>query len=158
MYKRLADGTIHNIAAPLWNWGQFYIQIVDTILDGSWNNRENISKEQAINYWFGFSSGAINVILSQNISYYSRKMAFLFQQGIENGTINPFCGELRSQTGLIQDAGGGSQLTNDQIIHMNWLNDNIIGSLPDPSQLTDTIHSTMERSGVQGIPTAEEQK
>lgn len=158
VYKRLADGTIRNIAAPLWNWGQFYIQIVDTILDGSWNNRENISKEQAINYWFGFSSGAINVILSQNISYYSRKMAYLFQQGIENGTINPFCGELRSQTGLIQDAGGGSQLTNDQIIHMNWLNDNIIGSLPDPSQLTDTIHSTMERSGVQGIPTAEEQK
>lgn len=158
VYKRLADGTIRNIAAPLWNWGQFYIQIVDTILDGSWNNRENISKEQAINYWFGFSSGAINVILSQNISYYSRKMAYLFQQGIENGTINPFCGELRSQTGLIQDAGGGSQLTNDQIIHMNWLNDNIIGSLPDPSQLTDTIHSTMERSGVQGIPSAEEQK
>ncbi len=155
VYKLLADGSIQNLAAPLWNWGQFYIQIVDTILDGSWNNRENISKEQAINYWFGFSSGAVNVILSQNISYYSRKMAYLFQEGIETGSIDPFLGELHSQAGKIQNEDKSSRLTNDQIIHMNWLNDNIIGAIPDPSELTETIHSTMQKSGIQNITVAQ---
>ncbi|MCC6093830.1 MAG: BMP family ABC transporter substrate-binding protein [Eubacterium sp.] len=155
VYKLLPDGTIFNIAAPIWNWGQFYVQIVDTVLDGSWNNRENISKEQAINYWFGFSSGAISVILSQNISYYSRKMAYLFQDSIRNGSLDPFWGELHSQTGTISDAQGNTCLTNDQIIHMNWLNDNIIGSIPDMSLLTDSIHPTMQRSGVQSAATGE---
>ncbi|MGN0361881.1 MAG: BMP family ABC transporter substrate-binding protein [Bilifractor sp.] len=155
VYKLLPDGSIFNIAAPIWNWGQFYVQIVDTILDGSWNNRENISKEQAINYWFGFSSGAISVILSQNISYYSRKMAYLFQDGIKNGSIDPFWGELHSQEAKIQDENGNARLTNDQIIHMNWLNDNIIGAIPDISLLTDSIHPTMQRSGVQSAAAGE---
>ncbi|MGN1390102.1 MAG: BMP family ABC transporter substrate-binding protein, partial [Bulleidia sp.] len=101
----------------------------------------------ALNYWYGMSTGVIDVVLSDQLSYYTRKMVQLFRKSIISGSLNPFEGELRSQDGLIQDAKAG-KLPNEKIIEMNWLNDNIRGSIPDPDELDERAERVMEISGI----------
>ena len=93
------------------------------------------------------SAGVIDVVLSDQLSYYTRKMVQLFRKSVMEGSLNPFAGELRSQEGLIQDARAG-KLPNEKIIEMNWLNDNIRGSIPDPDELNERAKRVMEISGI----------
>ena len=49
--------------------------------------------------------------------------------GIVEGSINQFGGELHSQDGVVQ-IEGFPPLPSTQIVEMNWLADNVIGSIP----------------------------
>lgn len=147
VYRYRSDGSVENLAAPMWNWGRFYERIVRTVLNGSWEARELTKGEQAVNYWWGMDAGVIDVIMSDKLSYYSRKLVNTLKKAVSARTLNPFDGELRSQEGLIQDADS-PQLTNDEIIRMNWLNDNVVGSIPDMSELYEEARGTILVSGV----------
>ena len=140
-------GEIFNLAAPMWDWGKYYELIVRTILDDTWNAREIARPDQALNYWWGMQSGVIDVIMSERTSYYSRKLVKTLKGALVADTLNPFDGELRSQTGLIKDADS-PRLSNMEIIEMNWLNDNVIGSLPEMDELDESAIDTIKVSGV----------
>jgi len=45
------------------------------------------------------------------------------------GSINPFGGELHSQNGVVQ-IEGFPPLPSTQIVEMNWLADNVVGTIP----------------------------
>ncbi len=147
IYMLQPDDTIINLATPVWDWGKYYELIVQTILKDTWPETETFKKDQALNYWWGMSAGVIDVILSSHLSYYSCKMVNGIKESLLTGAIHPFAGELHSQTGLIQDAEAG-RLSNEQIVSMDWLNDNIIGSLPAPEELSDAGIKAFLASGV----------
>ena len=71
----------------------------------------------------------------------------MLRNGLTAGTLNPFDGELRSQTGVIKGADS-QRLTNLEIIQMDWLNDNIVGSMPVMEELSDGAKETVQVSGV----------
>ena len=155
IYRYGSDGQIYNLAAPVWDWGKYYEIIVRTILNGTWEARELTSDGQAVNYWLGMSSGVIDVIMSDKISYYSRKLVNTLKQAVCAGSLSPFDGELRSQDGVIK-AADAPRLTNEEIITMNWLNDNVIGSIPDVGELYEDAKETVQVSGVKAAePSAE---
>ena len=155
IYRYGSDGRIYNLAAPVWDWGKYYEIIVRTILNGTWEARELTSDGQAVNYWLGMSSGVIDVIMSDKISYYSRKLVNTLKQAVCAGSLSPFDGELRSQDGVIK-AADAPRLTNEEIITMNWLNDNVIGSIPDVGELYEDAKETVQVSGVKAAePPAE---
>ena len=155
IYRYGSDGRIYNLAAPVWDWGKYYEIIVRTILNGTWEARELTSDGQAVNYWLGMSSGVIDVIMSDKISYYSRKLVNTLKQAVCAGSLSPFDGELRSQDGVIK-AADAPRLTNEEIITMNWLNDNVIGSIPDVGELYEDAKETVQVSGVKAAePSAE---
>ena len=155
IYRYGSDGRIYNLAAPFWDWGKYYEIIVRTILNGTWEARELTSDGQAVNYWLGMSSGVIDVIMSDKISYYSRKLVNTLKQAVCAGSLSPFDGELRSQDGVIK-AADAPRLTNEEIITMNWLNDNVIGSIPDVGELYEDAKETVQVSGVKAAePSAE---
>ena len=147
IYQRDGQGGVFNLAAPVWDWGRYYELIIETILDGTWNAREIARPDQALNYWWGMQSGVIDVIMSEHISYYSRKLVQVLRNGLTAGTLNPFDGELRSQTGVIKGADS-QRLSNLEIIQMDWLNDNIVGSMPVMEELSDGAKETVQVSGV----------
>ena len=62
-------------------------------------------------------------------------------------SINPFEGELRSQTGVIKDPDS-PRLSNSDIINMNWLNDNIEGTIPSFEELTEKAQMTVKANGI----------
>ncbi len=126
---QMVNGRVHNLALPVWNWGRYYALIVQGLLNGSWQEPVDASRPQAVSYWYGMSSGVIGLRLSDGLPYYSRKLVDQLTQGIERGVLDPFAGELRSQTGVVQPAGS-PRLREQDVVSMDWLNDNVEGVLP----------------------------
>jgi hypothetical protein len=93
------------------------------------------------------NSDVLDLVLSSRIPYSSAKMISLMKEGLIKGTLNPFSGELRSTEKLIQDSHAG-RLSNEQIIRMDWLNDNVIGVIPEFHELNESGRKLSKVSGV----------
>ena len=147
---RLENGEPRNLAMPLWHWGKFYEQLIRTIMNGTWKYDDNKEEMKAINYWWGISSEVVDVICSQNLPIGTKRLVDLLKGTIGRGEFNPFTGILYSQKGIIQSDTKGS-LSSEEIITMDWLAENIIGSIPTQQELKDQAKAVTLQSGVETI-------
>lgn len=137
-----------NIAMPLIHWGKFYEQLIRTIMDGTWKYDDTPSSEKkAINYWWGMSAGVVDVICSQNIPIGTKRLIELLKKVISSGEYSPFHGILYSQTGVVQ-SDPDRTLTPEEIVTMDWLAENIIGSIPKNWELKEQAKSVISQQGV----------
>ena len=150
LFKIDEAGNAINLAAPVWDWGKYYERIVGTILRGTWNARELVRNNRSLNYWWGMQAGVIDVILSKKLPYSSVKLIEILKNGIVSGTLSPFDGELRSQTEIIR-AADDAPLTSEEIIKMDWLADNVVGTMPVIGELRDSAKQTVSVSGVDTV-------
>ena len=134
IYRLEADGSRTVLAAPIWHWGRYYELIIKSVLNGLWDSKDLVRDDKALNYWYGMKSGVVDIIMTRNVSYYHVKLIAALRKGIEEGTFSPFGGELHSQNAVIRRADQ-PPLSTHEIITMNWLNDNVIGSIPDAARL-----------------------
>ena len=147
LYEMGEDGPVH-LAAPLLRWGNVYTALARRVLDGVWE-KEKPKDNQAMNYWWGLSADAVDIILSQKLSYYSGKMIDTFRRAVASGELTPFGGELRSHAGTVREAGD-PPLTGEEIISMNWLCDNVDGEIPPMTAFDAASRETLLLSGLQG--------
>lgn len=143
----LENGEPHNIAMPLWHWGKFYEQLIRTIMDGTWKYDDN-DGIKAINYWWGLSAGVVDVIHSQNLPIGTRRLVQLLKDNITRGEFNPFSGILYSQNGMVQ-SDPDRTLSPEEIIRMDWLAENVIGSIPAQKELTEQAKPVTQQSGLE---------
>lgn len=127
-------GVSFRLAAPVWNWGSLYEDLVRSVLIGAWKNDGNQNETQALNYYWGMSSGAIDVAVSGRLPSGTQRLVKLMQNEIASGNFLPFSGPIYGQDGSCKVAAGQS-LTPDEIIKADWLPDNVVGELPDVSAL-----------------------
>lgn len=146
----MEDGEPHNLAMPLWHWGKFYEQLIRTIMNGTWKYDDDPSDLQAINYWWGMSSGVIDVICSQNLPIGTKRLVDLLKKVIASGEFSPFTGILYSQDGIVQD-DPGKTLTPEEIITMDWLAENVIGSIPKAEELKEYYRPVFSQQGVEQV-------
>lgn len=146
LYRINDDGSISNLAFPLWDWGKYYELIIKQILDGTWDD-DPVDGTKALNYWWGISSGVIDVILSPHLPYQSYKLIDLIKQAMERNELNPFYGEIWEQGPKKVKGFGTPKLSNEEILTMTWLNDNIFGCLPVESELNHEAKAAVEVSG-----------
>ena len=132
---------------PLWHWGKFYERLVRTIMDGTWKYDDKSDSKKAINYWWGMSSGVVDVICSQSLPNGTKKLVGLLKDTISRGEFNPFSGVLYSQSGIVQ-SDPNSSLSPEQIVTMDWLLDNVIGSIPKEEELQEQARSVISQQGV----------
>ena len=78
----------------------------------------------------------------------TKKIVGVLRQDIIDGSFNPFDGELRSQEGIVRTQQD-PPLTSNEIIMMDWLNENIIGEIPVIASLTEEAQETVKFSGVE---------
>ena len=74
-------------------------------------------------------SGVIDVTLSDKLPEGLKHLARILRSGLQNGTINPFRRRLVAQDGTVIN-DGSRELTPEELLHMDWLCDNIEGSIP----------------------------
>lgn len=141
----MEDGHPRNLAMPLWHWGKFYEQLIRTIMDGTWKYDDNPTK--AINYWWGMSSGVIDVICSQYLPIGTKRLVDLLKSTISSNVFNPFAGILYSQTGVVKSDPNGSLLP-EEIMTMDWLAENVIGSIPKKEELKEQAEPVMKQQGI----------
>lgn len=134
----------YNIAMPVWNWGIMYESLVRSVLKGTWKNAEN--GNHGLNYYWGMSSGAIDVIFSQKIPSGTRQLIWILMNQIKSGVFCPFSSEIIDQDG-IQRNEDANVMTPEEIVNIDWLTDNIIGSIPEISALDEGCHELIEQLG-----------
>ena len=122
------------LAAPVWNWGSLYESLVRSVLIGAWKNDSNDDETHALNYYWGMSSGAIDVACSSRLPSGTQKLVHLIRERITEGEFEPFTGTIYGQDGLCKVEERQS-LTPAEIIAADWLPDNVIGEIPEVSEL-----------------------
>ena len=133
-----------NIAQPLINWGTYYKKLISSILDGTYSKAS--AKDKATNYWWGISSGVLDIHLSKEVPYPTKKLVSMLEDAIRKETFDPFEGELRSTEKQIKGPFSG-KLSYEQIITMHWLNSNVIGIIPEYGQLSQKGKEVYELTG-----------
>ena len=146
LYRTGEPGGI-SLASSIWHWGKFYHPILQTIVNGRWSRSLPVSDGDSINYWWGISSGIIDVICSKSIPARSRRLMELVKDQIVNGSFQIFSGALYDQEGILRSPGA-AELSPAQIIHMDWLASNVMGRLPSPEELDTEAAQMMETQGI----------
>lgn len=146
LYELKGERLVH-LAMPVWNWGVFYEKTVRCILNGTWKRETGKGKNESLNDWWGMSSGMIDVICSNHLPSGTAQLIELLKQSICSGTFNPFSGMIYSQDGLVHTDLSGS-ITAEEIVTMDWLADNIIGSIPTMDELVDDAKPIVQVQGV----------
>ena len=121
------NGSLLSLGSPVWMWDKFYEHVVESVLNGTWD--QGTGNDKAINYWWGMDSGVIDVALSKNLPEGLRQLAWILRKGLQSGTIDPFKRLLVAQDGTVINDGSRS-LTPEELLHMDWLCNNVQGSIP----------------------------
>ena len=124
VYKIVNDREVY-VGASHYNWGKYYLQIVSSVLNGMWDINELTQKHLAANYWFGLSTGVVDVRIP-SINKQTEKMLNFFKDAVINGT-DPFEGELVDNRGNVRTFDG--KITPGDVLKIDWLYENIDGEL-----------------------------
>ncbi len=140
-------GEIVNIATLIPQWGPFYQTMIERLLNGTFNAAEN--RENATNYWWGLSSGILDVAFSNRFDPYAMRLIHHYQEELKENSFSPFEGELRDQSGALR-CEADRRLTPAEILCMDYLADNIIGSFPGPEEMIPTALPLVKLQGIHG--------
>ena len=138
------DGRFNPIGNPLWEWGKYYEKVIRSILSGTWDSNRS---GHAVNDWWGISSGVIDLELSENLPEGLKALANILQEGLRNGTIDPFKRKIVDQQGNVINTGSRS-LTPEELIHMDWLCSNVKGRIPGYDELLPVGKSMVRVLGI----------
>ena len=145
LYRKLEDGTVENIAMPVWHWGKFYERIVRNICQGI--DTEAMKGKKAVNYWWGLSADVVDLIMSTKLPVETQRMVTTFKEMISKDLFEPFADELKDQKGKVRNQKGRN-LTPEQIITMDWLLDNVIGKIPELEELEEGCEPIVKAQGI----------
>ncbi len=140
------DGSYYPIASPYWHWGKVYEKLVRNILSGVFDEL-NADESHAVNYWWGMQSGAIGVIVDDSLPAGVRQLAELLHRGIADGSILPFERAIRSQDGTVR-SDGTHFFQPEEIMRMDWLVENVDGTLPAYDELLPMARTIVRLQGV----------
>ncbi len=138
---------ISNLAAPVWNWSRCYEGIVRSILTGAWSEDQQLNADRALSYYMGMSSDAIDLICSKRLPVRVRRLVDLLHERIRSDAFLPFVGPIVDQAGELRVADGET-LIPQEIIAMNYLAGNVIGRIPDRSELLPVAQSLVALQGL----------
>lgn len=143
---RLEGDSFCNYAMPFWNWGEFYVRIIQSILSGDWSGGRDESR--ALNYWWGMDSGVIDVLCSRCLPTETQRLVSLLRQAVCSRDFDPFSGELYDQNGTARLLKNHARLTADEIITMDWLANNVVGHILHFDELIDEAKPLVSIIGV----------
>ena len=143
---RLEGDHFCNYAMPFWNWGEFYVRIMQSIMNGGWS--AGSSGERALNYWWGMDAGVIDVLCSRTLPVETQRLVNLLRQAVCSRDFDPFAGVLYAQDGRVVMPADHSRLTAEQVITMDWLASNVIGRIPRFDELIDEAKPLVSLIGV----------
>ena len=146
LYLRNGEEII-NMATLIPRWGPFYRMMIERLLNGTFNQSE--SKDNVTNYWWGLGSHILDVAFSSRFDPYAARLINHFREELRTGAFSPFEGELRDQSGALRCAAD-RRLTPAEILCMDYLADNIVGTLPQLDELIESARPLVRLQGIHG--------
>ena len=151
-YQIGEDAMLTPLASPCWNWGKLYEHILRSIMSGAWDSDRD--SRQAVNYWWGMDSGAVDIKLSDKLPEGIRTMAQLLIKQLQSGDLDPFDRQILTQDGTLIN----TPLTADELLRMDYLCHNVEGSIPGFDALLPMAKPMVRELGIyrDGIPAEKE--
>ncbi len=149
------DGSLMQLGTPCWMWGKIYEHVIRSVFNGTWfHSRAGL---QAVNYWWGMDSGAIDVALTEQLPEGLKTLAETLRQGLQNKTIDPFHRRILSQDGTEKNPGD-RVFTPAELLQMDWLCDNVDGAIPPFEALLPFSQALVRELGIyrESIPLEKE--
>lgn len=144
--SHVSDGALESVANPVWRWGVYYEEILRRVFSKTLKS-EYESSSKALNYFLGMSAGVVDIMYSQSLPIASKRLCDLLKESIKNDVCIPFLTPLFTQSG--EEIGDTQKsLTLDQIINMDYLVENVVGSIPRYEELSDIGKDTVEVAGI----------
>ena len=144
-YRIDSHGDLTSLASPVWMWGKCYENVLRSILLGTWDPKKE--DEKAVNYWWGMDTGVIDVKLSDKMPEGVRILANTLLQDVRQGRLNPFLRRIVDQEGNVRNDGSRA-FTPDEILRMDWLCQNVDGSIPKFDEILPIAQPTVRELGV----------
>ena len=138
-------GGLIPLASPVWLWGNFYENVIRNLLHGG--KMDDKSTPQAVNYWLGMDSGVIGLELSARLPEGISALAKILENGIASRTVDPFARRIVAQDGTVKNDGTAT-FTPDDLLHMDWLCDNVVGSIPAFDEVLPMSQSLVRELGI----------
>ena len=134
-----------NLAMPVWHWGVYYEKLIQNYLNRTlhW---EYETSNKALNYYWGISSGVVELICSQKLPSGVHKLVRLLKESVSAGIDHPFRGPIHTQDGAVLNMDT-EELSYEEIIAMDWLLDNVVGMIPQYDQLNENGKATVDSAG-----------
>ena len=144
-YMISETGGLQSLAAPRWNWGSYYEKTVRSLLNGGIDSLRD--SYHANNDWWGLSTGGINLAIDEELPAGVKMLAGILQKGIASETIDPFLCPIKDQQGrVISD--GTRPIPPEELMRVDWLCDNIEGSIPAFDELMPRSQNLVRLLGI----------
>ena len=124
------NGEIINMATLVPRWGLFYRMMLERILNGTFTQSE--SRDNVTNYWWGLGSSIVDVAFSSRFDPYAARTVHHFREQIREG------------------CDADRRLTPAEILCMDYLADNIVGTLPSMDELIESARPLVRLQGIHG--------
>ncbi len=110
-----------NLTSPIWNWGPYYVKVVQAVKDGTWKPEQ---------YWGTMADGVVDLgPFGDAVPEDVRKLVEEKKQDILSGKLVVFAGPLKDQKGTVR-VKQGEKMTDEQILNMDWFVKGIDGTIP----------------------------
>jgi basic membrane protein A and related proteins len=112
------------LTSVIWNWGPYYIDIVESVMDGTWESEQ---------YWGGWPDGIVDLapiaeFVPEEIRSTIEEEISRFKSG-EETIYTIFNGPIADQTGEIRVPEGQS-MTDEELLSMDWFVEGVEGEIP----------------------------
>lgn len=144
-YMKDEAGNMQPLASPVLLWERVYENVIRSILAGTWD--KNKDNHRAVNYWWGMNNGVVDVELAHTLPDGPRALARMLRYGLRTGAIDPFRRRIVAQDGTVKNEGGRG-FSPDEILHMDWLCDNIEGVIPEFEDIEPYAQPMVRQLGI----------
>ncbi|MGI6695863.1 MAG: BMP family ABC transporter substrate-binding protein [Christensenellales bacterium] len=112
------------LAAPQWDWGRYYTEIIRSYLNGSLDILRIIDKgdPSVAGLWWGLGAGVLRFRLNKNLDASGSNLLRYLRGAIAHSHFNPFHGPIRDQDGKLR-VSPNNALKPYEILEMEWLCD-----------------------------------
>ena len=145
-HRESGGGKQKNLAMPLCHWGKFYEELIRTIMEGNWEQDDDLTK--AINYWWGMPTGVVDVICSKKLPAGTVRLINVLKHNYKTGQFHTFTDQMYAQGHKLKEKKGET-LSPEEVIEMDWLAENIIGRIPKIEELQEQAIPVLEQQGIE---------
>lgn len=138
-----------NLATRKYYWGEFYKQLLTSILNGSFRLIERHGNE-SINYWWGLSNGMLDLYLKDSLPKQTRRLIEVMKEHMSEGGFNLFSTEMKDQKGRIRNHENES-MSLQEIADMDWLLENVVGKIPKLSDFAEEAQELIAQYGIYSL-------
>ncbi len=116
-------GPKSHLTASVTNWAPYYVKRVEEILNGTWKGNQDT--------WDGLKHDMVQVApLHKDVPEAVRAKVEKAKADIIAGTLHPFAGPLKDNTGK-ERVEAGKTMSDGDMLGFNWYVEGIVGKLPN---------------------------